>query len=275
MAIPGLDDLEHEPLNEERIRRMKSLMRQLYKEEFESKRLRLPPIKGGGAIALFVFVAMILLASTALYNYNMFVTLRERVWSARGHVEAALQRRSNLFANLVNLTLNHAELERELFRHVADVRQDLKKSGTQETTPPPAPPEGKEGKAMDRNAVLAAASSGNLSRLLAVVEQYPNIKSSSTYIDLMTSLMEIEDRIVTQRVEANEEARIYNTLISSFPWYLLARFTGFDQEVYYLAEARNDGIPSLEADFFKRLLPPGAPGSSREEGPPSTGPAKD
>ncbi len=73
MANSGLEDLENEPLNEERMRRMKSLMRQLYKEEFESKRIRLPPVKGSGVIVFVSFVSIILFSATTLYNYNLFV----------------------------------------------------------------------------------------------------------------------------------------------------------------------------------------------------------
>ncbi|MBF0429252.1 MAG: hypothetical protein HQL94_10040, partial [Magnetococcales bacterium] len=128
MATMGLEDLDHEPLNEERIRRMKGVMRQLYKEEFESKRIRLPPVKGSGIIVFVSIVTIILFATTTLYNYNYFVTLREEVYATQGHVETVVQRRTNLFNTLVNLTLNHAELEREVFRHVADVRSSSKPS---------------------------------------------------------------------------------------------------------------------------------------------------
>ncbi|MBF0429396.1 MAG: LemA family protein [Magnetococcales bacterium] len=270
MATTGLEDLDNEPLNEERIRRMKGLMRQLYKEEVESKRLRLPQIKAGAVFIFVAFGVILLLASTTLYNYNMFVTLRERVQSARGHVETALQRRSNLFANLVNLTLNHAELEREVFRHVADVRQDLNKPGGGGPTTELASP----GKTMDANALLAAASSGNLSRMMAVVEQYPNIKSSTTYKDLIASLLEIEEQIVINRIETDTEVKGYNTLISSFPWYLLARYTGFGYEKYFRVGSGEDGIPSLKTDFFNRLLPYGEPGLSKKEPSLPTAPTK-
>ncbi len=201
------------------------------------------------------------------------------MWSAQAHVEAAVQRRINLFANLVNLTLNHAELEREVFRHVADVRQDLQQPSSAGGEKPALIQDpggaGSEAKTPDLAKLMQEASSGGLSRLLAVVEQYPDIKSSSTYKDLMASLLEIENRIVTFRVEANEEARIYNTLISSFPWYLLARLTGFEIESYYSVGAVAEKIPALTATSFKRLLPDGEPGTPQASQSLSTAPAKE
>ncbi|MEG3640747.1 magnetosome protein MamQ [Magnetococcus sp. PR-3] len=266
--LDGLEALESETLNSERVRRMKRLMKDMYKEEFESQKLRLPPIKSRSLIITISFLSIVIFGVTTLYNFNRFVTLEERVLSSHGHIEDALQRRLNLVQNLVNLTLNQAALEQEVYRHVADVRKQIGQ---------PAPPQaqGAEPTAADMDAALAGTdnstflkqmlgmdgnvSSGALANLLAVVEQYPNVTASVTYQQLMDKLVEIENRITLRRDEYNEEVRIYNTLISSFPWYILAKVTGFDRYDYFTARVdRNDPIlrvPDVNKKTFNRLLP--------------------
>ncbi|MEO5332448.1 MAG: LemA family protein [Magnetococcus sp. YQC-5] len=269
MANLQLDDLDQEPLNEERMRRMKSLMRQLHKEEFEAKRIRLPPVRGSGIIIFISFVTIVIFAATTLYNYNMFVTLREHVMATRGHVEAAVQRRSNLFNTLVNLTLNHAELEREVFRHVAEVRQDFNSAqstpsevtaGAAQGKNPVPSPQGEPGARVDAALLTGDVTSASLARLLAVVEQYPDIKSSVTYKQLMADLIKIEDDIFKRRGVANEAIRVFNTRVTSFPWQYLADLTGFEHVDYYHSEHHKEDNLFFGSSSFIRLLPPGMPG---------------
>ena len=262
-----LEDLGPDSANSERMRRMKRLMRELYKEEFEQKRFRLPPIKAKSLIVSLSFVSIIIFGVTTLYNFNRFVNLEERVLSANGHVEDVLQRRVNLFENLVNLTLNQSALEQEVFRHVADVRTSLGKGLARDG-------EGADGAgagaaagaaaaeatpAMDAGMVKQLSGIPAMAKLLAVVEQYPEIRSSVTYQQLMDKLVEIENRIAMRRDEYNEEVRIYNTLISSFPWYVLARMTGFERHDYFslgsAEHVEHFKMPDVSSHVFRRLLP--------------------
>lgn len=275
-----LEELSPEIVNSERMRRMKRLMRELYKEEFESKRLRLPPIKGRNILIFFSFVAVVFMATMMLYNFNRLITMEEVVLSTNGHVEDALQRRANLFNNLVNLTLNQAALEQEVFRHVADVRttlgrpaqppQDTAAIARQAAAPgsklsplasrqttPQAPRQASPPTSSPEELLNEMPS---LARLLAVVERYPEIRSSITYQQLMDKLVEIEDRIAKRRDEYNESVRIFNTRISSFPWYILAKITGFGRYDYFKSEPDEDGtrgffVPELHDQTFRRLLP--------------------
>lgn len=250
------------------MRRMKRLMRELYKDEFEKKRFRLPPIKAKSLIVTLSFISIIVFGVTTLYNFNRFVTLEERVMSANSHVEDVLQRRANLFHNLINLTLNQSALEQEVFRHVADVRAHIGK-GMSQGAPAGTAPVASVGQAVDAAGavdsddpvVSTMAGLPTMARLLAVVEQYPEIRSSVTYQQLMDKLVEIEDRISMRRDEFNEEVRIYNTLITSFPWYILARITGFERYHYFsLSEGMNGKVykvPDASSRLFQRLLPIG------------------
>ncbi|MBF0382317.1 MAG: LemA family protein [Magnetococcales bacterium] len=258
-----LDELEPDSANSERMRRMKRMMRELYKDEFESKRFRLRPIKARSLIVTLSFASIIIFGVTTLYNFNRFVNLEERVLTANGQVEDVLQRRVNLFSNLINLTLNQASLEREVFRHVADVRSKIGKGMIKNQNAGAGGASGVVASDPTPTAAQAVADKmpglPTMAKLLAVVEQYPKIRTSRTYQQLMDKLVEIENRIATRRDEYNEEVRIYNTLISSFPWYVLARVTGFTRhEYFHLSYGKNEGVfilPDLSKHKFKRLLP--------------------
>lgn len=241
---------------------MKRLLRQLYKDEFAAGPLRIPPIKVKGLIVFLSFVSIIAFGVTTLYNFNVFITLEERVFAAKGHIHDTMQRRANLFSNLINLTLNQAALEQEVFRHVADVRAAM--TGQQGSGEGSGDGSSGGGVGGGRAAGLAEAVSGmegvaSMARLMAVVEQYPEIKSSTTYQQLMDKLVEIEDRIIARRDAYNEEVRIYNTLITSFPWHILANITGFKRYEYYTHESVAQGdkitLPDLSTSTFRRLLP--------------------
>ncbi len=244
-VFEGADSDVSEEIKAERVRRMKALVRQMSKEELEPQRKFIPQIKGRGLIAAASFIAVILFSVSSLYNYNLFINLGEQVRSSEGHVEAAIQRRSNLFVNLVNLTLNHASLEEEIFRHVADVRTKIDQTNKTLSKIINKPQTGSSG----------ANIESSLSRLLAVVEQYPNIQSSTTYQQLMDELVEIENRISLRRDEYNEAVRSYNRRISSFPWFILARATGFNRYDYYKATGDISKGPLLSPKTFERLLP--------------------
>ncbi len=225
----GAVDIEETPENSERLRRMKKLMQQISREEIEIQN-QLPPIKAKNLIIFFSFIAMLAMGITTLYNYNRFILLQERVFSAQGHVEDALQRRMNLFGNLVALAINQSLLEQDVFRHVADVRTEINSFKDLKT------------ELVQPDSGFTLPNGGFLDKLIAVVEQYPNIQTSVTYQKLMDKLMNIENRIALRRDEYNEDVRIYNTLISSYPWYILAQITGFERHLYF---------HSVKTDNFK------------------------
>jgi LemA protein len=256
-----LDDMGPDSANSERMRRMKRMMRELYKDEFETKRFRMKPIKARSLIVVLSFLSIIIFGVTTLYNFNRFVNLEERVLNADGFIEAVLQRRINLFSNLINLTLNQAALEQNIFRHVANVRSNIGEGMAQQQGEAGAVQALPEASSEAESAAIMNKLPGvpSMAKLLAVVEQYPKIRTSVTYQQLMDKLVEIENRIAKRRDEYNEEVRIYNTLISSFPWYVLARVTGFKRYEYFelgdAEKAKTFELPDVSKHEFKRLLP--------------------
>ncbi len=213
-----------------------------------------------------IFITLIMLAlfsATLLFKFNYFITMQEVVLAKRGHLEGAFQRRTNLFENLLKLTLNHAALEHEVFSHVADARKDIIKK----LRLPPEIQRSLEAsladqKSPDFNNIGKALTSLNsngietsMGRLLGLVEQYPNIKSSETYARMMESLMTIEDRISDRRMVYQESIRAFNREISRFPWYLLAKGTGFNRFEYFTAEDGSHYRPRITPGVFEQLLP--------------------
>lgn len=245
-----LDDLG-EPANSERLQRMKEIMRQINRDEVPVEDLKIPPIKSKIFIVGVSLASILLLVSTVLYKYNWFVSAEEDVRSAKGAIDNALQQRSNLFGNLVNLTLNQAAMEQETVRYVAETRAKQGQSGNLAEKSPAIP-----------NQMPALPGIGGflpdaMARLLAVSEQYPDIKTSVTYKDLMDKLVDLENRIHQRRDEYNEKVRLYNAMTITFPWRLVAYMGGFGRYRYFESDPhRPDTLEiNIGSGSFHRLIP--------------------
>ncbi|MBF0470159.1 MAG: LemA family protein [Gammaproteobacteria bacterium] len=251
----------HAPASD-RLRRSQDRLRELYHDEV-NPRFRVPYMPGLKIVIVISLLTLVFFSATMLFKFNYFIGLQEEVFAKRGHLEGAYQRRINLFENLLKLTLNHAALEHEVFAHVSDVRKEIIKKLNlppemqreleRTMTDNPNPDFG------DVSKIIEQLGSGSLEtsmgRLLGIVEQYPNIKSSETYLKLIESLIEIEDRIAERRMTYQETIRIFNQEISRFPWYMLAQVTGFARFDYFESEKEGHYRPRISADIFEELLP--------------------
>lgn len=252
-----MEDLAKNAADSTRSSNARYLLRQLFQDEFESKRRRIPPIRGKETIAILSILALFLFGLMVGKKFNRMVSMEESVLSANGLVINALQRRTTLFSTLVNLTLNQAALEQEVFRHVADVRKALMGGGQAKTTEPGSTMEGSP--PTQESSPATTRIDPTMAKLLAVVEQYPNIKSSTTYQQLMDKLVEIEDRIIAKRTDYNNAVRDYNTYITTFPQYILADIVGF--KIYKYSSINKTierdvfHLDNLNLPQFQRLLP--------------------
>ncbi|MEO5374204.1 MAG: LemA family protein [Alphaproteobacteria bacterium] len=264
MADQNKERWETEGASTHRVRQSDALLVQLYRDAVDSDS-RVPAVRGLKIILFVSLVSLIAFSATLFYNYNTFVILREDVLTRSGNLESAIQRRANLFSNLVKLTLNHAALEHAIYSHAAEMRTEIiKKSNLPEAVAEgiiakagEGAGEGKEG-GPDFNKILQALAGdqnmeSSLGRLLAVVEQYPNVRSSETYKDLMTALVEMEDRIVKSREDYNTSAREYNTAVTKFPWYMLAKWADFDRAKYF--DGQGIASPVVSPALFEELVP--------------------
>ncbi|MDQ6993813.1 MAG: LemA family protein [Mariprofundus sp.] len=251
-------------ISTKRVEENESRLNRLYFEELEEKD-EIPRLRGAKILAFLSIIGIIIFSASLFYRFNMFILLREDVYAKVGNMESAIQRRDNLFANLVNLTLNHAMLEEDIFVELAKQRAKMTASAAKTNNDAKATVKASLEKAYGKlptemtgmlDKILAGgAGGGGMGRLLAVVEQYPTIKTSETYHTLMTSLTEMETMITTRRMEYHSTLRIYNTAISKFPWYIIARLTNFSRMDYYAIKDEKHPTPVINGEMYRELTP--------------------
>ena len=190
---------------------------------------------GCGVVAL---VVVLILAVTGMGSYNNLVGLDEQVQSAWGQVENVYQRRSDLIPNLVETVKGAAEFERETFTAVTEARS---KAG--QVTLSGAPENAQQ---LQQFQAAQDQLSSALSRLLVVVEKYPELKATDAFRDLQSQLEGTENRITVERMRFNDVARDYNTARRRFPTVLIAGIMGFDARPYFEAEQGADQPPPVQ-----------------------------
>ena len=162
-------------------------------------------------------------------SYNKFTGQEETVKAQWSEIQNQLQRRNDLIGNLVETVKGYATQEREVFTQIAASRDKLAGART------PA------------DAIEAAnEQSAALSRLLVIVENYPQLKSNETFQRLMDELAGTENRITVARNRYNEAARTYNTLRRSFPSNVTAKVFGFQEYPYFEAPADAQKAPKVD-----------------------------
>lgn len=171
---------------------------------------------------LLVFFAVILLLVGGIFvSYNGMVTANENVNGKWSQVETQLQRRSDLIPNLVNTVKAYSARESQIFTDVANARAKL--AGAQNVS-----------EAAQANGELSSA----LNRLLAISENYPQLKANTNFIQLQDELAGTENRLAVARKDYNDAAQAYNADIKSFPTMLVARIMGFQERSYFKAETQ-------------------------------------
>jgi len=178
-------------------------------------------------VAVIAIVAIIGLALAG--TYNGLVAQDQAVKAGWAQVENQLKRRTDLIPNLVESVKGFAAQEKTVIGQVTDARAKL--AGA--TTP---------AEAKAANADLNSA----LSRLLVVVEAYPQLKSDQNFRDLMYELAGTENRIAVARADYNADVEVYNTSLRSFPTVLIAGTLGFAPAEFFEVEAKDTGVPKVD-----------------------------
>ena len=200
-----------------------------------------------GKTALGCVVAVVVLAlvvGLALAGvYNNLVGLGQGVDAQWAQVENVYQRRADLIPNLVATVRGAAQFEQDTLREVVEARASVgsvQVSGSELVNNPEAFSQWQA--AQDR---LSSA----LSRLLVVVERYPDLKASAAFRDLQAQLEGTENRIAVERMRFNEQAQAYNTARLRFPTVLFANMLGFKEKAYFKAQAGAEQPPKVEFPF--------------------------
>ena len=193
------------------------------------------PIVALGAIVLFFVVSVV----WAVGTYNGLVVRNENVSKSWATVESQYQRRLDLVPNLVETVKGSSKFEKETLTAVVDARARVGAVNVDKSVlNDPAAFK----KFEDAQAGLTSA----LSRLMVVVEKYPDIKSTESYRDLLVQLEGTENRIQVARKDYNDAAVDYNTAIKLFPASAVAGYGGFKERPYFQAAAGADKAPAVK-----------------------------
>lgn len=182
---------------------------------------------------------------------NNLVGLDESVNRQWAQVESQYQRRYDLIPNLVRTVQGAANFEKSTLEAVVNARARV----GQVTAP--SGPDGAGAAPADQNSMdqFAAAQQGlssALSRLLVVVERYPDLKSNQNFLELQSQLEGTENRIAVERGRYNETAQQYNTAIRRFPASIVAGMSGFKAKAYFKGAAGSSQAPQVDFDFGKK-----------------------
>lgn len=171
-------------------------------------------------------------------TYNGLVSKDEKVASAWANVETVYQRRADLIPNLVNTVKGYAAHEQETLAQVTEARAKSTAISIDPSTATPAE--------MDAWMKAQGEVSSALGRLIAISENYPELKANQNFLELQKQLEGTENRISTERRKYNEEVRGYNAKIRHFPTNLIAGMFGFEKRVMFEAQEGAEVAPVVE-----------------------------
>jgi len=169
---------------------------------------------------------------------NTMVEKQETAKTQWANVESAYQRRSDLIPNLVNTVKGYADHEKETLEGVIEARANATKTTIDPTN---VTPEQMAAFQQSQNSLTGA-----LSKLMVVVERYPDLKANQNFLELQSQLEGTENRINVERNRFNEQAKDYNIFIKKFPASMVAGFLDFDAMTLFQAAAGSENAPTVD-----------------------------
>ncbi|KAF0238760.1 MAG: LemA [Prolixibacteraceae bacterium] len=186
----------------------------------------------------FVLLAALVAILFSSCGYNKMVEMEEQVTSQWAQVENVYQRRADLIPNLVNTVKGYAAHERETLEGVIEARS---KATSVNIDPKNLTPESIQQFNQAQDGLSSA-----LSRLMVVVERYPDLKANQSFLDLQAQLEGTENRITVERQKFNQATQTYNAYIRKFPQVIYAGWFGFDKKTYFEAQQGADKAPEVQ-----------------------------
>ena len=187
---------------------------------------------------IIIIVVVALLAIWGVSGYNGLVTMDENVSGQWSNVETQYHRRADLIPNLVNTVKGYASHEKETLEGVVEARSKATQMTVDANDLTPE-------KLAEYQKAQGAVTSA-LGKLLAITENYPDLKANENFKELQAQLEGTENRISVERKRFNDTARAYNTAIRTFPRNLLAGMFGLDKRPYLESEEGADKAPKVE-----------------------------
>jgi LemA protein len=181
------------------------------------------------AIRIAVILFVLFIAAESIFQFNRFAAWQTKVTARRADVERELQRRKNLIPNLVYAVSKYASYEQGVFKYVSDARETLK---------------------MIRSSEASGTQAGSLlektlSRLIALAEEYPDLKATQSIQDLIKEASDTEDRIADAKKEYNKECEVYNQYLSVFPGNVFAFIYRF-KPIQYIGTEEELKVPVID-----------------------------
>lgn len=188
-------------------------------------------MKKSSIVILAVIAIVIIIIAMFVSSYNSIVAKSEEVDNKFATIDTQLQRRADLIPNLVNTVKGYAKQEQDVINSVTEARAKLAGATT-----------------VSDKAKADEELTSELNRLMVVVENYPDLKSSQNFIQLSDELSGTENRIATARRDYNEAVKEYNLKIKRFPTNLMAGMFGYSQRDYFEASEQSKEVPNANFD---------------------------
>lgn len=186
-------------------------------------------MKWGIGILVVVLLLLLIVGGSACGTYNSLTTKRNEVTNAFSNVDTQLQRRADLVPNLVNTVKGYAKHEEQVFSDIADARARLLGAKT-----------------VDEKSQANDQLTGALGRLLAISENYPNLKADQGFLKLQDELSGTENRIQVARRDYNKVVLDYNNSRDRFPTVLFASMLGFQRAEEFKASESSREVPKVQ-----------------------------
>jgi LemA protein len=183
-------------------------------------------------------VAVVIAVLFSSCGYNKMVSMDEQVTSQWAQVENVYQRRADLIPNLVNTVKGYAAHEKETLEGVIEARS---KATSINIDPTKLTPE-----TLQQFNQAQEGLSSALSRLMVVVERYPDLKANQNFLDLQAQLEGTENRITVERQKFNETTMTYNAYIRKFPQVIYSGWFGFEKKTYFEAQQGAEKAPEVK-----------------------------
>jgi LemA protein len=197
-------------------------------------------MKRGWVVLAVVAVLVMFVIGQFSGNYNRLVTGDQGVKQRWAQVDNQLQRRNDLIGNLVETVKGTAFQEQQVFGDIANARAQMAGAKT---------PAERTAAAQQMDQALGGSA---LSRLLVVVENYPQLKSNESFMQLMDELAGTENRLATERMRYNEEVQGFNTMVKRFPTNLYASLFHFAEAPYYQITEAARQAPKVDMSGIRK-----------------------
>src|ERR1700719_2951247 len=196
----------------------------------------------GGLLVILIFIAFVV----GLFfwgTYNRLVGLQQGVDTQWAQVQTVYQRRADLIPNLVNTVAGAANFEKSTLTEVTNARASV---GRVQLDPSKAPTDAKQ---LEEFQAAQGQLSNALSRLLVVVERYPELKSNQNFLGLQAQLEGTENRISVERNNFNGAVQDFNTTVRRFPTNMIAGMFGFQSRPFFAAQSGAEKAPNVQFNF--------------------------